>query len=95
LLAAIGRSPFLAAPTFGAALAASIGMLQFDPANLIAGFVFGSIGFVAFTYGKRMSLWKPMFCGIALMVYPYFVENMFLLFGIGGIGTAALFFLRD
>ena len=85
-----GRSTSL-----GAALAASIGVPQFDPANLIAGFVFGSIGFVAFTYGKRMSLWKLMFCGIALMVYPYFVENMFLLFGIGGIGTAALFFLRD
>jgi hypothetical protein len=85
-----GRSTSL-----GPALAAKIHMPQFDPANLIAGFIFGSIGFVAFTYGKRMSLWKPMFCGIALMVYPYFVENVFLLFGIGGIGTAALFFLRD
>jgi hypothetical protein len=70
-------------------------MPQFDTANLIGGFVFGSIGFVAFVYGKRMNLWKMMFCGLALMVYPYFVENMLLLFGIGGIGTAALFFLRD
>ena len=70
-------------------------MPQLDPANLIGGFVFGSIGFVAFIYGKRMRLWKMMLCGMALMVYPYFVENMFLLFGIGGIGTAALFFLRD
>jgi hypothetical protein len=79
----------------GLHLAPKIDMVQFDMPNLIAGFIFGSIGFVAFTYGKRMSLWKPMFCGIGLMVYPYFVENMFLLFGIGGIGTAALFFLRD
>jgi hypothetical protein len=29
------------------------------------------------------------------MIYPYFVENVALLFGIGGLGTAALFFLRD
>jgi hypothetical protein len=70
-------------------------MVNFDMPNLVAGFVFGSIGFVAFMYGKRQSLWKPMFCGLALMIYPYFVESVVLLFGIGGVGTAALFFLRD
>lgn len=70
-------------------------MPQFDMANLIAGSIFGSIGFVAFVYGKRMNLWKMMFCGLALMIYPYFVENMSILYGVGGVGTAALFFLRD
>ena len=70
-------------------------MLQFDAANLIGGFVFGSIGFVAFIYGKRMNLWKMMFCGLALMAFPYFVENMWILFAAGGVGTLALFFLRD
>ncbi len=69
-------------------------MFDLDPANLIAGLIFGSIGFVAFIYGKRMNLWKPMFCGIALMVYPYFVADTLALFAIGGIGTGALFFLR-
>src|SRR5207248_8139524 len=59
----------------GPALAAKIIMLNLSAANLIGGFVFGSIGFVAFVYGKRMNLWKPMFLGIALMVYPYFVSN--------------------
>ena len=81
--------------TFGAALAGKIGMFDFGMPNLIAGLIFGSIGFVAFIYGKRMNLWKPMLCGLALMIYPYFVENVALLFGIGGLGTAALFFLRD
>ena len=70
-------------------------MLQFDAANLIGGFIFGSIGFVAFIYGKRMQLWKMMLCGLALMVFPYFVENMSILYGIGSVGTIALFFLRD
>ena len=70
-------------------------MLQFDAANLIGGFVFGSIGFVAFVYGKRMNLWKMMLCGLALMAFPYFVENMWILFAAGAVGTLALFFLRD
>ncbi|MEY2544916.1 MAG: hypothetical protein QOG48_33 [Verrucomicrobiota bacterium] len=69
-------------------------MFDFSAANLIAGFIFGSIGFVAFIYGKRMNLWKPMLCGIALMVYPYFVADALLNFAIGAVGTIALFFLR-
>ena len=70
-------------------------MPQFDAANLLGGFVFGSIGFVAFIYGKRMQLWKMMLCGFALMVFPYFVENMSILYAAGAVGTLALFFLRD
>ena len=69
-------------------------MLNFSAANLIGGLVFGSVGFVAFIYGKRMNLWKPMFLGIALMIYPYFVGNDVALIAIGAIGTAGLFFLR-
>src|SRR5438094_10652929 len=78
----------------GATLAHKIDMLNFSAANLIGGFVFGSIGFVAFIYGKRMNLWKPMFLGIALMVYPYFISNDLAMIAIGAIGTACLFFLR-
>ena len=78
----------------GAQLARLPFMLNLSAANLIGGFVFGSIGFVAFIYGKRMNLWKPMFLGIALMVYPYFVSNDAVMIAIGAIGTAGLFFLR-
>jgi len=70
-------------------------MFDFSAANLIGGFLFGSIGFVAFVYGKRMHLWKMMLAGLALMIFPYFVENMPILYGIGSAGTIALFFLRD
>ncbi len=63
--------------------------------NLFAGLLFSSIGFVGFIYGKRMSLWKPMFLGIALMAYPYFIEETITLCAIGLAGTAALFWLRD
>ena len=64
-------------------------------ANLIAGFIFGSIGFVAFIYGRRMHAWKPMFLGLALMVFPYFVEATAWVYTIGGLGTLSLFFLRE
>ena len=70
-------------------------MPMFGGANLIGGLLFGSIGFVAFVYGKRMHVWKPMFLGLALMAYPYFVENEITLFAIGAVGTAALFLFRE
>ncbi len=69
-------------------------MFNLSATNLIGGCVFGSIGFVAFIYGKRMNLWKPMLLGLALMVYPYFISDDLLMIAIGAIGTAGLFFLR-
>jgi len=79
----------------GAKLARKTGMPVFSGANLIGGMVFGSIGFVAFIYGKRMHVWKPMFIGLALMAYPYFVANDIAMIAIGVVGTAALFLFRD
>ena len=69
--------------------------MNFSAVNLIGGTIFGSIGFVAFMYGKRMSLWKPMFLGIALMVYPYFISDDKIMLVLGIFGSAALFFVRE
>ena len=63
--------------------------------NLFAGLLFSSIGFVGFVYGKRMSAWKPMFIGIALMAYPFFVSETMALCAIGLAGSAALFWFHD
>jgi hypothetical protein len=85
----------------GAHLAAKIdvpglsGMFNFGAANLIGGFVFSSIGLVAFIHGKRMHLWKPIFCGLALMIFPYFIANTATMYVMGITGTAILFFLRE
>ena len=43
--------------------------------NIMAGMVFSGIGFVAFTYGKKMGSGKHMILGAALMVYPYFTRT--------------------
>ncbi|MDQ2659638.1 MAG: hypothetical protein M3Y03_04385 [Verrucomicrobiota bacterium] len=68
---------------------------SFSGAEIVANLLFGSVGFVAFVYGKRMHVWKTMFLGLALMVYTYFVSNTVLLFGIGVVLTGCLFVFRD
>ena len=63
--------------------------------NLIGGFIFGSIGFVAFVYGKKMAQYRMMWMGLALMVYPYFFSSNWALYGIGTVLTVALFVWKD
>ena len=67
----------------------------FSMSNIIGGLIFGSVGFVAFIYGKKESNFKIMILGALLMVYPYFIQNTLLIYVIGAVLTAALFFLRD
>jgi hypothetical protein len=69
--------------------------MPFTGPNLFAGLLFSSIGFVGFIYGKRMSAWKPMFLGIALMAYPYFIEDTITICAVGLAGSAALLWLRN
>jgi hypothetical protein len=70
-------------------------MFGLSAANLIGNLLFSSIGFVGFIYGKRMNLWKLMICGLALMIYPYFVADTAIMYAIGALGSMGLLFLRD
>jgi hypothetical protein len=36
--------------------------------------LFGSIGFGFFLYGRKQRAIVPLTCGLALMVFPYFVR---------------------
>jgi len=77
---------------------ADIGLLpisDFSVANIFAYIVFGMIGFVVFMYGKKNKFFRPMIIGVGLMVYPYFVSGTFLLYSVGIILTAALYFWRE
>lgn len=56
--------------------------------------LFGSIGLGFFIYGKRQSAIIPMVCGLALMVFPYFVSNVFLLVIIGLVLMALPYYYR-
>jgi hypothetical protein len=56
--------------------------------------VFGSLGLGFFIYGKKQRAVVPLICGIALILFPYFVSNVILLVGIGVLLVAIPYFLR-
>ncbi|MBF0569344.1 MAG: hypothetical protein HQL18_01015 [Candidatus Omnitrophica bacterium] len=62
---------------------------------MIAGFVFATIGLVAFIKGKKHASWRKMVLGIALMAYPYFVSGALWICLVGLGLCAALYFWRD
>jgi hypothetical protein len=41
--------------------------------------IFGSIGLGFFVYGKKQKAIIPFLSGIGLMVFPYFISNVFIL----------------
>ena len=61
---------------------------------LLWGLLFGSIGLGYFIYGKKQKAVVPLVCGLALMLFPYFVSNIVLLVGIGALLAAIPYFLR-
>jgi hypothetical protein len=63
--------------------------------NLLWGTVFGIIGWFAFLHGRKEKSWRPFVIGIALMAYTFFVSNAWLVFIIGAVLTAALYFWRE
>jgi hypothetical protein len=66
-----------------------------SPEVLFAAILFGAIGMAAFVYGKKSGNMRPMVIGIALMAYPYFVPQTWLLYLIGCLLTAGLFLWRE
>ena len=43
----------------------------------------GAVGLGYFIYGKKQSQAVPMLCGVALMIYPYFFSNVWLVVSVG------------
>ena len=63
-------------------------------ATLLWGVLFGSIGMGFFVYGKRQGAPVPLACGIALMVFPYFVSNNWIMVLVGAALMAVPYFVR-
>lgn len=64
------------------------------PATLLWGVLFGSIGLGFFLYGRKQRAVVPLVCGLALMIFPYFVSNSILLVVIGAALMSIPYFLR-
>lgn len=62
---------------------------------MLWGLLYGSIGLGFFIYGRKQRAVVPLLCGVALMVFPYFVSNVLLLVAIGAVLIAIPYFLRE
>lgn len=65
-----------------------------SPAVLSLGILFGAIGVGYFVYGKRQSMIVPLVCGLALMVFPWFVSGLGWTVIIGVALMAVPYFVR-
>lgn len=61
---------------------------------LIWGLLFGSVGSGFLVYGKRQKAVVPLICGLALVVVPYFISNVWLLVAAGAALVAVPYFFR-
>jgi len=65
-----------------------------NPAILLWGVLFSSIGLGLFIYGKRQQRLVALLCGLGLMIFPYFVSSALLVVLIGAVLVAIPFFIR-
>ncbi len=63
-------------------------------AFIIWALLFSGAGLGYLVYGRRRRAPVPFFCGLALCVYPYFVDGTFILLLIGSILVVLPYFLR-
>jgi hypothetical protein len=65
-----------------------------NTSSLLWGVLFGSIGLGFLIYGRKQRAVVPLLCGLALMIFPYFVSNSLLLVAIGVALMAIPYFVR-
>lgn len=51
--------------------------------QIVWAMIFGSIGFGFFLYGKKQKAVMPLLAGFALMLFPYFISNVYFLVIVG------------
>ena len=65
-----------------------------DTSSLLWGLLFGSIGLGFLIYGRKQRAVVPLLCGLALMIFPYFVSNTILLITTGMVLIVIPYFVR-
>lgn len=61
---------------------------------LLWGLLFSSAGLGFFLYGRKQKAPVPLVCGLALMIFPYFISSTVLLIAIGVVLIAVPYFVR-
>lgn len=65
-----------------------------NESTILWGLLFGSIGLGFFVYGRRQRAIVPLVCGLALMLFPYFVTGTLSLVLVGILLMAVPYFVR-
>lgn len=66
-----------------------------NASSLFWGMIFSAIGVGFFVYGKKQAAFVPLLCGLALMIFPFFVSNTYALVAIGLVLIAIPYFTRQ
>ncbi|MBC7398285.1 MAG: hypothetical protein H7333_12655 [Bdellovibrionales bacterium] len=69
--------------------------MNFNWSNIAASFVYGTFGLYLFRHGRKQAHGPVVAIGVALMVYPYFIDNDFLLWSIGAVLLAVAYKLLN
>jgi hypothetical protein len=67
---------------------------MFSPLNLFSSLLFSLIGMAYIVYGKKEQDFLFLGIGFALAIYPYFVDNVWIMIALGLVLAAAPFFIR-
>jgi hypothetical protein len=62
--------------------------------GLLWGVLFSGVGVGYFFYGRRQGKTVPLWCGVILMLYPYFMPNTIAVVVVGAIFAAVPYFVR-
>lgn len=81
-------------PEYDAATLIETAEAALNASTLLWGVLFGSIGLGFFIYGRKQRAIVPLACGLALMVFPYFVSGSVPLVVIGAVLMAMPYFIR-
>ncbi len=65
-----------------------------ETSQLLLGVLFSSIGLGYFIYGKKQKVMLPFICGLILMIFPYFFENIGMMILMGGVLMGIPYFIR-
>ncbi len=69
--------------------------MDFSVSSLLAGFIYGVAGLYLLKLGRKSANFAHIAIGLVLMIYPYFVEGAFLIWGIGTALLIAAYWLRQ
>lgn len=61
----------------------ALGLVLPSPAYLVGAILFGIIGYAAFRRGRKASRAGLTWIGVALMLYPYAISQVWLLWVVG------------